>query len=166
MALAVVPLAVRRAPTDGSTPSATVREEGTGTLVTVCGEVGLSAAPVLAEALSRVILQRCGDVVIDLAGLEFLDSASGRVLTACKRMLDCAGRRLTFRSPSRLAVRVLSVFALSGLIEPRAQGRRSGLRASNWKFPWPGWPFENSTHFLDQQVQDLPPVNIDHVGEG
>jgi anti-anti-sigma factor len=128
MALTVVPLSARSAPTARSTPTTTVREGGTGTLVIVRGEVNSSTAPVLSKALSRVIVKRCGDVVIDLANLEFIDSASVRVLTACKRMLDREGRRLTFRSPSRLAARVLEVFALAGLIEapyaPRvARGR-------------------------------------------
>jgi anti-anti-sigma factor len=102
MALTVVPSSTRSAPTARSTGGTTVFEEGTGTLVIVWGEVDFSTAPVLSEALSRVIVKRCGDVVIDLANLEFIDSASVRVLTACKRMLDREGRRLTLRSPSRL----------------------------------------------------------------
>jgi anti-anti-sigma factor len=134
MVLTVVPLAARGAPTNRSTPTTTtVCEDGTGMLVTVRAERDFSTAPVLAEALSRVIMQRCGDVVIDLAGLEFLDSASARVLTGCKRMLDCEGRRLTFRSPRRPAVPVLRAFALSGLIETRGQGRRAELCASDWE---------------------------------
>jgi anti-sigma B factor antagonist len=121
VALTVVPASAPSAH-DRSTPTpmATVREEGAGTLVLLRGEVDFSGASVLAETLSRVIVLRSGDVVIDLAGVEFIDTASVRVLTACRRMLDRESRRLTFRSPSRLAARVLRVFGLSALVEVAA----------------------------------------------
>jgi len=115
-----------------------VREDGTGTLVIVRGEADFSSATVLSEALSRVIVRRCGDVVIDLAKLEFIDSASVRVLTACKRILDREGRRLTLRSPSRVAARALDVFALSGLIEAPYASRGTRGRPTLPNFFYPG----------------------------
>jgi anti-anti-sigma factor len=94
-----------------------VHEEGTRTVVVLRGEADLAARPVLADVLSRVIALRAGDVVIDLTEAEFLDTAIVRALAVGEQLLDRRGRRLTFRSPSRLAARVLDVFGLSDLIE-------------------------------------------------
>jgi len=95
----------------------TVREEGTGTVVVLRGDVDFSAESALSEALSRVILLRSGHVAVDLAQLEFIDTAGVRVLTACRHMLERDGRSMTLRSPSSLAARILRVFALSDLVE-------------------------------------------------
>jgi len=116
MALTVVPPSACRVGRRSS-PNATVRGGGTGTVVVLRGDVDFSTAPVLSEALSRVILLRSGDVAVDLAQLEFIDTAGVRVLTACRHMLERDGRRMTLRSPSRLAARILRVFALSDLVE-------------------------------------------------
>ena len=56
---------------------------------------------------------------IDLAEAEFIDTAAVRVLAVGHQLLDERGRTLTFRSPSRLAARVLHMFGLTELIEGR-----------------------------------------------
>ena len=116
MALTIVPTS---APSvrGRSSPNATVREEGTGTVVVLRGDVDFSTASVLSATLSRVIVLRSGDVAVDLAQLEFIDTAGVRVLMACRQMLDRDGRSMTLRSPSSLAARILRVFALSDLVE-------------------------------------------------
>jgi len=68
-----------------------VREEGTGTVVVLRGDVDFSTASALSEARSRVILLRSGDVAVDLAQLEFIDTAGVRALTAGRRMLEGDG---------------------------------------------------------------------------
>jgi anti-anti-sigma factor len=72
--------------------------------------------------LARVINSSTGDVVIDLAEATFIDTAAVRVLANGQRMLDRCGRKLTFRSPSPPAERVLELFGLADCIE---QPRRS-----------------------------------------
>jgi anti-anti-sigma regulatory factor len=67
--------------------------------------------------LSRVIASQSGDVVIDMAEAEFIDTATVRVLAVGQQLLADRGRRLTFRSPSRLTARVLHLFGLTDLIE-------------------------------------------------
>jgi anti-anti-sigma factor len=81
------------------------------------GESDFSTTSVLTDVLSRVITLWSGDVVIDLADAEFIDSSTVGVLAAAQQSLDRQQRELTFRSPSRLAARVLQVFGLSDLIE-------------------------------------------------
>jgi anti-anti-sigma regulatory factor len=76
-------------------------------------------ARALADVLSRVIAHGAGDVLIDLAPVTFIDTATVRSLATGQRLLDRTGRALTFRSPSRLAVRVLDLFGLTDRIETR-----------------------------------------------
>jgi anti-anti-sigma factor len=100
-------------------PTPTVRAEGTSTVVVLRGESDFCTISVLSDVLSRVLTMRSGDVVIDLADAEFIDSSPVGALAAAQQSLDRQHRQLTFRSPSRLAARVLQVFGLSDLIETR-----------------------------------------------
>ena len=90
---------------------------GTGaTVIALRGEADVATLPVVVDALTRVIADHRGDVVVDLAETEFIDTATLRALLRAREVLDWGGRRLTFRSPSRIAGRVLAVFGLSHLV--------------------------------------------------
>jgi anti-sigma B factor antagonist len=104
---------------DGLSTSATVsiRNDGSQTIVAILGEADLSNRPVLADALAGVIARDAGDVVIDLTGTEFVDTAIIRALVDGQQILARRGRQLTFRTPSRPAARLLDLFGLTGLIE-------------------------------------------------
>jgi anti-anti-sigma factor len=91
--------------------------DGTRTVVILRGEWDVSTRPLLADVLSRVIAADGGDVVLDLGEAEFIDSAIVRAFVVGRQLLNRHGRSLTFRSPSRLAIRVLEVFGLTDLIE-------------------------------------------------
>ena len=54
-----------------------------------------------------------------MADAEFIDTAIVRVMATALQLLDRQGRKLTVRSPSRLAARVLDLFGLADLIERR-----------------------------------------------
>jgi len=94
-----------------------VHDEGTRTVVVLGGESDFSTTSVPADALSWTIAWRVGDVVVDLAALEFIDSATVRVLACGRELLEGSGRRLTFRGPSRVAAYILDAFGLTNLIE-------------------------------------------------
>lgn len=94
-----------------------VSVEGTTTVVVLRGEGDLTTLPVLVKAFARVIADNQGDVVVDLAETEFLDTASVRVIGRAGEYLRDRGRQLTIRSASREAVMVLAVFGLSHLVE-------------------------------------------------
>jgi anti-anti-sigma factor len=119
MAHTVFPASARPAQGARSALTAVVGAEGTRTVVVVWGEADSSTTAVLSDALSRVIASQAGDVVIDLAEAEFIDTATVRVLAAALQLLDRQGRELTVRSPSRLAARVLDLFGLAYLVEAR-----------------------------------------------
>ena len=93
------------------------RTEATRVVVVMRGEADAATTTLVSEVLSRVIADYAGDVVIDLAQLTFIDSATGRILAIAKDLLSCRGRHMAVRSPSRLAAIVLDVFGLTDLIE-------------------------------------------------
>jgi anti-anti-sigma regulatory factor len=64
-----------------------------------------------------VVASRAGDVVIDLAEVDFINTATVLAFAEGQQLLYRRGRKLTFRSPSRLAARLLDLFELSDLIE-------------------------------------------------
>jgi anti-sigma B factor antagonist len=94
-----------------------IAEEGTRTIVVLRGEADFSAGLVLSDILARGVSAGEGDVVIDLEGLEFIDTGGIRVLMAAQQRLQRLGRQLTLRSPSPVVTRVLGVFGLAGLVE-------------------------------------------------
>jgi len=97
--------------------TAAAHVEGTRTAVILRGEADASTTAALADVLSWVTAWRCDDVVADLAEVTFIDAAAVGVLAECRWLLEQDGRRMTFRSPSKLAVRLLRKSALANLIE-------------------------------------------------
>jgi anti-anti-sigma factor len=94
-----------------------VSAEGPATVVTIRGEVDPASLPVLVDALARVIADsEGGDVVIDLAAADFIDTATLRAVLRARAVLAADGRALTLRSPSMIAGRVLGVFGLAHLV--------------------------------------------------
>jgi anti-anti-sigma factor len=101
-----------------------VRVEDDRLVLDLGGEADLSTRAVLCEAFSRVIAHRGGgDVVVDLAGLSFIDVSTGRVFAIAHQLLERNGRRLALRRPSTLVQRVLATFGMTDLIEVRAAPR-------------------------------------------
>lgn len=103
---------------------ATVFDEGTVTVVALRGEADSATIHVVVEALSGVIADRAGDVVVDLAQTEFIDTAALRSILGARETLGGSGRRLTLRSPSRIAGRLLGVFGLGHLVAPPLSTQR------------------------------------------
>jgi anti-anti-sigma factor len=92
-------------------------QEGTRTIVVLLGEADFSTTQALSDILARGISGGAGDVVIDLGRLEFIDTGAMRVLVAAQQRLQRRGRKLTLRSPSPVATRVLEVFGLATMVE-------------------------------------------------
>jgi anti-anti-sigma factor len=94
-----------------------VRAEDDCSVVVLRGEADAASRPALSDVLSDVIAWRVGDVVIDLAEVAFIDTATIRSLAVARELLQRSGRVLTFRSPSRLAAQMIQLFGLTALIE-------------------------------------------------
>jgi anti-sigma B factor antagonist len=101
-----------------------ISAEGAVTVIAFRGEADIATLPVVSDALSRVIADQRGDVVVDLAETRFIDTATLRALVRARGVLHWGGRQLTLRSPSTIADRMLAVFGLSHLVSgPRTGGR-------------------------------------------
>ena len=92
--------------------------EGAITVVALRGEADVATVPVVVDALARVISDQDGDVVVDLAQTDFMDTAALRAVLRAREELHGGERQLTLRSPSRIAGRLLAVFGLSQLVRP------------------------------------------------
>ena len=107
--------------------AATVFDEGAVTVVALRGEADRATLQVLVDALSTVIADRAGDVVVDLAEAEFMDTAALRSVLDARVTLEGLGRHLSLRSPSRSAGRLLAILGLGHLAGPHVstEGKES-----------------------------------------
>ena len=90
---------------------------GARTIVVLGGEAEGSSRPVLCDMLCQLVALQVGDVVIDLGQVTVIDLAAVRAVAMGCQLLNGQGRRLTFRSPSTLAARMLDRFGMADLIE-------------------------------------------------
>ena len=104
--------------------TAAVFTDGPATVVALRGEADRATLHVIRDALAGVIANAQGDVVVDLAQTEFMDSAALRVVLSARESLDGTGRHLSLRSPSRSAGRLLGVFGLGYLAAPHVSTER------------------------------------------
>jgi anti-sigma B factor antagonist len=81
-------------------------------VLTVAGELDLSSAPSLKWALTDVLGTSCGQVVLDLSLVTFVDSTALGVLVGVQRRLNAA-TRLAIVCPN---ANVLKIFELTGLV--------------------------------------------------
>jgi anti-sigma B factor antagonist len=100
-----------------------VRRIGRRAVVAVAGEVDVATAEQLAETLAGTVESGAAEVWVDLAGVDFMDSAGLHVLGEVATRLRALNRRLALicpEGPARLALRlggfedVLPVFASRG----------------------------------------------------
>ena len=96
------------------------------TVLCVSGEVDLMTSPRLAAALAGALSGRHQHVIIDLAGVDFIDVTGIRVLLDAASQARKAGGQLLLRSPSRAARRALELLHLESVmpVEDRLPRRR------------------------------------------
>ncbi len=100
-------------PAASGTPQLTVRaraHQGTATVV-ISGELDIFTAPALEGLLRGVLARRPRRLVLDLAGVRFMDCCSARVLAAASRALPGTGRAV-IRRVSWPAARLLRLAGL------------------------------------------------------
>jgi anti-anti-sigma factor len=98
--------------------SVSVDERPDHTVITVGGELDLATAPQLEETLLPR-LRDGGHAVLDLRGLDFMDSTGVRVIVAAHLAAqEHGGRFVLVRTPQDGAVgRVLEISGLDGVLE-------------------------------------------------
>jgi anti-sigma B factor antagonist len=97
-------------------PVAVVESEGSERVVTVSGEVDLCTAPQLRACLQQVTDSTQRRVVVDVGGLEFIDSSGIAVLAAAIKRLRPAGRHLVVRRPTRQMAKLLEMTGMRNLV--------------------------------------------------
>ena len=91
---------------------ANVRDVGGVPVVELEGEIDLSTAAVFKETVYEVIESGNIEVVIDLTGLEFMDSTGLGVLVAALKKTSTEGGRIKLICDKRS---ILKVFTITGL---------------------------------------------------
>lgn len=81
------------------------------------GVVDSHTAPALAARIEA--LGTTGDVVLDIAGVDFIDSSGLRVVVAAHGSLDDAGQKLILVGASDSVDRLLQITALDGHLHRR-----------------------------------------------
>jgi anti-anti-sigma factor len=88
----------------------TASTEGTVRVLAVRGELDIGSAPVLRDALLRLIADEdVPDLVLDLSGVTFTDSSGLAVLLMAARRWNDAGRSMLLRQPSRILMRIVDL---------------------------------------------------------
>src|SRR2546430_1179795 len=90
-----------------------VTEDRAAPVVTVRGEVDVYTVEELRAALDAAVATGSGEIIIDLAGLEYIDSAGLGVLVTTLRRLQQAGGDLVLQAPSAGTFRLLEISGLA-----------------------------------------------------
>jgi anti-sigma B factor antagonist len=80
------------------------------------GDQDIATVFTLADTLAAVISVDDADVVVDLSGVTFMDASTISVLVRARRAVS-QSRRLTLRSPSKCAQRLLDLCGLADLLD-------------------------------------------------
>lgn len=90
---------------------------GSAVLVAAEGELDLDSAPTLREALARAVDEsRAGTVLVDLSGVNFMDSTGLHALIWASRAAEQRGGWLRLVSPSPQVTRIIALTDLSQLL--------------------------------------------------
>jgi anti-anti-sigma factor len=95
-------------------------------VVVVQGELDMLAAPQLDQVLGALVAKGPAAVVLDFAGLSFIDSSGISVLIAAQQGLEARGGHLAIRSARAHACKVFEISGLTDLLDVRAEGPGDG----------------------------------------
>ena len=90
---------------------------GGSTVVWLRGEHDAATAVVVEAALREAISLDCGDVVIDLSGIQFMGAAMIGVVVQAEQVLRAHSRALRLRRPTRCALRLVELCDLERMLE-------------------------------------------------
>ena len=108
--------ALRRMPTNFSTELA---QTGDATVIYVRGEIDIATCGRLRDVIEPHLGPR-QSVVLDLSGVEFIDSSGLHVLEQARGTLTADGGSLILRNPSEAARRLLTVTQSEDLLQADA----------------------------------------------
>ena len=92
-----------------------VEHRDEGAVVTVGGDLEFGTAASLRSTLIDLSQQGCDSLVVDLEGLDFIDSTGLSLLVQAKQRIESQGHRFVLRSPTQRVRRVLEISGLAEL---------------------------------------------------
>ncbi|MFB4309026.1 STAS domain-containing protein [Actinomadura sp. GTD37] len=90
----------------------TTRSDGGRTVVRLRGELDIACTEDLRRDLNEARREHGEHLVLDLAGLEFMDSGGLSVIVACYKAATAAGGSLTLAGPRPIVRRTLEITGL------------------------------------------------------
>jgi anti-sigma B factor antagonist len=94
-------------------PARLTIEDGSWPIV-LTGEIDAHTAPRLADSFA--LLPGEGDINLDMAGVDFMDSSGLRVLIDVHQRAESEGRRLVICRPSNSVARLIEISGLANLL--------------------------------------------------
>ncbi len=85
-------------------------------VVALAGDVDSGTGAAVLDCVSD-LAQRGSDVIVDLTGARFMDSAGLAALLGARRAAARSGRGFTVRNPPRLIARVLALSGVDRLVD-------------------------------------------------
>ena len=92
-----------------------VDRQGSGAVVSIVGELEFGTAASLRTLMIDLAHEPVDPVIIDLAGIEFIDSTGLSLLVQAKQRFESQGRRFALRRPPHRVLRVLETSGLADL---------------------------------------------------
>lgn len=86
---------------------------GQGMRLSITGEVDVSNASTLREALNQELDEGTGDIAVDISAVPYIDSTGIGVLVGAAHRASELGRSLSVERPQRNVARVLSLLGVS-----------------------------------------------------
>ena len=93
-----------------------VHRAGDEVTVALTGEVDISNEAALSAALAEVVGMKPGRIVIDLAGVSYLDSSGVRCLLNAAKHAAAAGSEMVVCRPVGIVLRVLEICGVDALL--------------------------------------------------
>lgn len=103
--------------TEGPTFSVRVEPRGETTYIEVSGEVDLSTAPQLRDAIMHGLQAGPKWLVIDFARVDYLDSSGVHVLFECHRVAEERSAAMSIAAAPAHIRRVLEITGVTGVID-------------------------------------------------
>ncbi|MFF4587981.1 STAS domain-containing protein [Streptomyces sp. NPDC001388] len=131
-------------------------DRATRALITLVGEIDLTTAPLVSEALAACLRDGVRRIDIDLTAVTFCDASGLNAFLRASRLATDADSSLRLHHPSPCMARVIEItgtgFLLHSLPSTTARSRRTPVPTNGAPRPHQG---ENSRHRVTQPSRPL-----------
>jgi len=94
-----------------------VAAQGDEVVLVIVGELDPHTAPILRSCVDDTVSAGTTSLVLDVAGLDFIDSSGLRVIIAAHKLMDEKGARLVLRGPTDNTRRLLEITGLADHVD-------------------------------------------------